>query len=96
VTKLDGLKPGDIIDGFSSNPDILVTAVEIAEPIVWEDENGDIQVRPMVRYRGRLGRRMAHKITGDPRRQEWQRKQQSWCFPADSDVEIIEAGVVRL
>jgi hypothetical protein len=87
MTQLADLKVGDIIDGFISNPDTLVTAVEYAEPVAGV---------PMIRYRGRLGRRMAFRVQGDPRKQEWKKAELAWCFPASSEVELIQPGFVRV
>ena len=82
------IQPGDIIDGFSSNPDTLVTHVEPAEPLA--------DGTPMVRYRGRMGRRMARNVTGDPRRQDWQKREHTWCFRADQYFDVVDHGCVRL
>lgn len=81
------IKPGDILDGFSSNPDTLVTAVEPAEPL------GD--GTPMVRMKGRLGRREARNVQGDPSKQEFQKKVHTWSFRADQTFDVIEPGVIR-
>jgi hypothetical protein len=47
MTTLQNLKVGDVIDGFSSNPHILVTSVVVAESV------HDTQ---MIRYTGHMAR----------------------------------------